>query len=107
MSFRDEEIAAEFESAAGMGREFFGDGYLGRLARVEPLEPKLVDALYWRKWRAEHPEQARAYTKKYRDSEKGKAATRRKKLRWRQKNRDKYNAQQRAAYARRTEGGSR
>lgn len=103
MSFRDEEIAAEFDAASGMGREFFdraGHSF-GRLGRVERLDPKLVNALYWRKWRAENPERARAYVSRYAKTEKGRTVAKAKKRRGQQKNRAAYNAGQRAAYARR------
>lgn len=103
MSFSDEEIFEELGIARGRRVEFFGDGYsFGRLAKVDTLEAAFVNQLYWRKWRAEHVEQARGYVAKYARSAKGRAVNKAKKQRWQQRHRDQYNAAQRAAYARRT-----
>jgi hypothetical protein len=102
-SFDDAEIFAEIGAARGSRVEFFtGDAYsFRRLGKVEALEPKLVNRLYWRKWRAANPERARAYVNKYAATSKGRAVAKAKKLRWQRTHREAYNAAQRAAYARR------
>lgn len=99
------EIHAEMAGLSGADvAQFFGDGFhTGRPGGVEKLDPKLVNAAYWRKWRAANPERARAYVAAYmaREPEIKKAMAYARKKRHRQRNREAYNAAQRAAYARR------
>ena len=101
------EIHAEMAGLSGADvAQFFGadDGFhAGRPSGVDRLDPKQVNALYWRKWRAENPERARAYVAAYmaREPELKRAMRAARKRRHRQKHREAYNAAQRAAYARR------
>ena len=100
------EIHAEMAGLSGADvAQWFGEGFgVRRPGGVERIDPKLVNALYWRKWRAANPERARAYVAAYmaRDVERKRAMRRERKRRYQQKHREKYNAAQRAAYARRT-----
>lgn len=124
MSFSDLEIAAEFESASRLGREFFdGDSYsfrrLGRLDRgdIDRLAARLR-SLNWyranreyaqalnRAWKAAHPDRVRelklksiAHRMKV-DAEGQRAMRRRRKRKWEAKNREKVLAQGRARYHR-------
>lgn len=117
--FSHAEILAEFGEASGGRVEFFDSSAFSfrRLGKVDGIDPLLVKRLmnarwraanpeavraYWRKWRAANPDRARAYVNRYAKSAKGRAVAKAKKKRWQQKNRDAYNASQRAAYARRT-----
>lgn len=117
-AFTDEEIFADLGAAHGSRVEFFdGAAYsFRRLGRVEGLDRQFVKRLmnarwrnanpeavraYWRAWRAANPDRARAYVNRYAKSAKGRAVAKAKKRRWQRRNRDAYNAAQRAAYARR------
>lgn len=122
MSFRDDEVTAEFEAASGMGREFFdGDSYsfrrLGKLDRddFQRLTDRLRSLRWYRQntgyaqslnraWKAAHPERVRELKQKsvaHRmqvDPEGQRAMRQRRKKKWEAKNREKVLAQGRARY---------
>jgi hypothetical protein len=124
VSFTDLEIAAEFDSASRMGREFFdGDSYsFRRLGKLDGDDfQKLTDrlrSLKWyranktyaqalnRAWKAAHPERVRELKQKsvaHRmkvDPKGQRAMRRRRKQKWEAKNRDKVLEQGRSRYHR-------
>lgn len=113
---RSLEIALEMGELSGADvAQWFGDSFstfrrtgtrprkstaLGKLTREEL---QLINAKYWRDWRAKNPERARSYVAAYmaREPEKKRAMRQARKRRHQQKHRDRYNKQQRDAYARR------
>lgn len=124
MSFRDEEILEEFESASRRGREFFdSDGYtfrrLGKLDLddFEQLARRLRSLKWYRAnkeyaqalnraWKAAHPERVRELKRnsiahRMKVDAKGQRAMRqRRKRRWEAKNRERVLAQGRARHHR-------
>lgn len=115
---RQLEIALEMGHLSGSDvAQWFGEGFstfsrkgtrerqssaLGKLTREEL---RLINAKYWRDWRAENPERAKSYVTAYmaRDPEKKRAMRQARKRRYQQRHRARYNQQQREAYARRVE----
>ena len=103
------EVAREFAATVAGRMEFFPrESYsFQRLGKLEQLDPKLVNALYWRKWRAANPKRAADYARasvervRTKDPERFRELRRGRKARYRQRHRDRANAAQRAAYARR------